>query len=229
MLWLLLSVTHTLVMLIKNGSKKMIAKLKGRVDTLGDTWVILDVQGVGYLLSCSRQTLTHLSSQGEFAEIHVETIMKSEQLTLYGFLTLAEKEYFKILITVQGIGGRMALSILSVAAPAVLSQAILSQQEAILTQADGVGPKLAARIVRELKDKVGKLDGGSGISSPLTEDPAQRIHQEALSALMNLGYRRMEAMQAMADVSREGGTVSLQTLIAQSLKKLSTMGGGGHG
>ena len=155
--------------------------------------------------------------------------MKSEQLTLYGFLTLAEKEYFKILITVQGIGGRMALSILSVAAPAVLSQAILSQQEAILTQADGVGPKLAARIVRELKDKVGKLDGGSGISSAITEDPFQRIHQEALSALMNLGYRRMEALQAMADVSREGGTVSLQTLIAQSLKKLSTMGGGGHG
>jgi Holliday junction DNA helicase RuvA len=210
----------------------MIAKLKGRVDTVGDTWAIVDVQGVGYLLSCSRQTLSSLPKQGEFAEILVETMMKAEQLTLYGFLTSAEKEYFKILITVQGIGGRMALSILSVAAPNVLSQAILSQQETILTQADGVGPKLAARIVRELKDKVGKLDLGAlgaGSSHSFVEDSSQRVHQEALSALTNLGYRRTEALDVLSDVMRELGTVPVETLIAQSLKKLSLTSGVGNG
>jgi Holliday junction DNA helicase RuvA len=207
----------------------MIAKLKGRVDTVGDTWVIIDVQGVGYLLSCSRQTLSNLPKEGEFAEVLVETMMKAEQLTLYGFLTPAEKEYFKILITVQGIGGRMALSILSIAAPNVLSQAILSQQETILTQADGVGPKLAARIVRELKDKVGKLDIGNVTAHSFIEDSSQRAHQEALSALTNLGYRRTEALEVLSDVIRELGVASVESLIAQSLKKLSLTSGVGNG
>jgi Holliday junction DNA helicase RuvA len=207
----------------------MIAKLKGRVDTVGDTWAIIDVQGVGYLLSCSRQTLSNLPKLGECAEILVETMMKAEQLTLYGFLTPAEKEYFKILITVQGIGGRMALSILSVAVPSVLSQAILSQQETILTQADGVGPKLAARIVRELKDKVGKLDMGGVTAHTPMEDSGQRSHQEALSALTNLGYRRTEALEVLSGVIREHGTLSVETLIAHALKKLSLTSGVGNG
>jgi Holliday junction DNA helicase RuvA len=208
----------------------MIAKLKGRVDTIGDAWVIVDVQGVGYLLSCSRQTLSNLPSPGEFAEIFVETIMKAEQLTLYGFLTMDEKDYFKILVTVQGIGGRMALSILSVAAPSVLSHAILSQQEGVFTQADGVGPKLAGRIVRELKDKVGKLNFApvtQGLAS--SNDKAHYLHQEALSALMNLGYRRAEVVDVLHDVSREWPALALEGLIAHALKKLSQMRGVGHG
>lgn len=208
----------------------MIAKLKGRVDSVGDTWLILDVQGVGYLLSCSGQTLGNLPSAGEAAEISVETIMKAEQLTLYGFLTTAEKEYFKLLITVQGVGGRMALAILSAAAPNALSQAILAQEETFLTQADGVGPKLANRIVRELKDKVGKLDLGSlGLSgAPVASfgGSPHSLHQEALSALTNLGYRRMEALQAITEVANEEDDIPLEALIAQCLKKLSIIGGG---
>lgn len=212
----------------------MIAKLKGIVESIGDTWLILDVQGVGYLLSSSRQTLGNLPAVGASAELYVETIMKAEQLTLYGFLTIAEKEYFKLLITVQGVGGRMALAILSVSAPNALSQAILAQEATFLTQADGVGPKLANRIVRELKDKVGKLDLGSlGLSkTPVASfgnAPGQGIHHEALSALTNLGYRRVEALQAITEVTSVQEDIGLESLIAESLKKLSTLGGGLHG
>lgn len=210
----------------------MIAKLKGLVDTTGDNWMILDVQGVGYQLFCSRQTLGQLPPKSEATTMHVETVMRSEQLVLYGFATDAEKEYFKLLTTVQGVGGKMALAILSVAQPNALTQSILAQEEKFLTQADGVGPKLASRIVRELKDKVGKLALGevSLSSMPAAAPTGDGVQQEALSALTNLGYKRMEALQAIASVCTELGDPSLQIVIAESLKKLSAFGKeNGHG
>lgn len=234
MLLLSPSATRTLAMLKRNGPKEMIAKLKGRVDTIGDTWMILDVQGVGYLLSCSRQTLGNLPSKGEAAEIHVETVMKAEQLTLYGFATQTEQNCFNLLITVQGVGGRMALSILSVALPNALSQAILAQDATFFTQADGVGPKLANRVVRELKDKVGALNAGDTVGAlenvvSIATDQGKDISQEALSALVNLGYKRTEALQAIAEVSHGQESLTLQTVIAQALKKLSQVGGSTNG
>lgn len=199
----------------------MIAKLKGMVDSLGDSWLVVDVQGVGYLVSASRKTLGQCSI-GEGISLHVETVMKAEQLTLYGFSTIEEKSYFTLLTTVQGVGGRMALAILSVAEPNALTQAILSQDQTFLTQADGVGPKLANRIVRELKDKVAKLDLGPLAVNTTSEDASS----EALSALLNLGYRRPEALKAISEATAEGAA-SLEATISQALKKLSMGGSNG--
>lgn len=194
----------------------MIAKLKGRVDTLKESFLILDVQGVGYLVHASRETLSQLQA-GDITTLWIETVMKAEQLVLYGFATELEKSCFNLLITVQGVGGRMALSLLSIGNIPRVLQAIGAQDATFLTQADGVGPKLANRIVQELKGKVHKLgivDGGSSLS----EAPVQ---QEALSALLNLGYRRTEALQALEAIEKETPGESLESLIGRALKTLA--------
>jgi len=206
----------------------MIAKLTGLVDTINETTLILDVNGVGYLLNCGRQTLSNLPSKGETAVLYVETLMKAEQLTLYGFGSTQEKQSFTTLMTVQGVGGRMALAVLSALTPDRLFQAISTQEATLLTQADGVGPKLANRIVRELKDKVGGfLSADNGIS-PLqnTAGPINTSNNsEALSALLNLGYRRAEAIEAVGKAQIEAGDeASLNTIIPLALKKLAQGG-----
>lgn len=194
----------------------MIAKLKGRVDTLKESFLILDVQGVGYLVHASRETLSQLQAN-DTVTLWIETVMKAEQLVLYGFATELEKSCFNLLITVQGVGGRMALALLSIGNTPRLLQVIGAQDATFLTQADGVGPKLANRIVQELKGKVHKLgvvDGGSSLS----EVPVQ---QEALSALLNLGYRRTEALQALASIEKETPGEPLEALIGRALKTLA--------
>jgi Holliday junction DNA helicase RuvA len=195
----------------------MIAKLKGLVDTLKELSLILDVQGVGYLVYASRTTLSKLQ-EGNAATLWIETVMKSEQLVLYGFASPDEKSCFNLLVTVQGVGGRMALALLSIGDTGRLLQSIGAQDATFLTQADGVGPKLANRIVQELKSKVQKLgmpdNGGSS-------SPTAPLEQEALSALMNLGYRRAEAMDALAIAEKENPGSGLEALIAQALKKLA--------
>lgn len=203
----------------------MISKLKGLVDEIGDTWVIIDVQGVGYHLSCSRSTLSNLPPLSEATTLWVETIFKAEQLSLYGFISPEEKAAFTLLSTVQGVGSRVALSLLSAVTPAEIVRAITLEDHAALTPADGVGPKLAQRITRELKGKeAGFL---KGITSPGNEIPLivgnaeDDVVKDAVSALLNLGYRRPEIMIAIAKVQSETGSdITLDRLIPAALQFL---------
>lgn len=208
----------------------MIAKLKGIVDQVGDDWVILDVQGVGYLLSCSSRTLSRLSL-GEAAALAVETVVREDAITLFGFADQAEKQWFRLLTTVQGVGAKVGLAILSVLPPDQVAQAIAAQDKTALTRASGVGPKLAARIVSELKDKAGTIaftpfqpvaaaEGGKAPISAEANDlgPAE----DAVSALTNLGYRRLDAVTAVMKVrATAGDAAKTAELIRLALKELA--------
>lgn len=198
----------------------MIAKLTGLIDTIGETSLILDVNGVGYLVSCSGRTLNTIGHKGEQATLHIETIMRAESLHLYGFSDSAEQDCFRLLTTVQGVGTRMALSLLSAFSSSDIYQAIGTQDKTTLTRADGVGPKLASRIVTELKDKMPKdLAYTTTTYSPLPPSP---VVDEALSALVNLGYRRFEAMTAINKAQQDlGESATLNDLIRQGLSLLS--------
>jgi len=195
----------------------MIAKLTGIIDTIGETSVILDVKGVGYLVSCSSRTLSTLGHQKDQATLFIETLMRAESLHLYGFKDQAEQDCFRLLTTVQGVGTRMGLALLSALSHTDIYQAIGAQDKASLTRADGVGPKLASRILTELKDKIPKdisytatVYGPAASPSPLVE--------EAVSALTNLGYRRLESMAAIHKAHKElGEEASLNDLIRQGL------------
>lgn len=195
----------------------MIARLKGIIEDMGDTWVILDVNGVGYLASCSRQTLTHMGAIGEAASLHIETVLRQDNLQLYGFSTLEEKEIFLLLTTVQGVGMRVGLALLSALTPDQVLHAIATQDKTAITRADGVGPKLASRIISELKDKVPHLSvapvaaNQSGVvAQPISASASSQL-EEAISALVNLGYRRPEAQLAIQNAQQrldEGAALS---------------------
>ncbi len=200
----------------------MIAKLRGIIDSVGEDWMILDVQGVGYQLSCSAQTLARLDKPGTAAAFHTEMRMRDEVPHLYGFVERAELDWFRTLTTVQGVGAKVALAILSVLAPDALALALAAGDKAQLSRADGVGPKLAARIAAELKDKaqtqslrivVGRTDPGA----PQTVAP--QPNAEAVSALVNLGYGRADAFAAVMAVDAPGQ--SLNELIRLALRELS--------
>jgi holliday junction DNA helicase RuvA len=201
----------------------MIAKLTGFLDAFNDTSLIVDVNGVGYLVYCSSRTLGSLGHKGEPVTLFVETLMRSESLQLFGFKTQEEQACFNLLTTVQGVGARMGLSLLSAFCPADIYQAIAAQDKAVLTRADGVGPKLASRILTELKDKVPSSLGG--ISS-LTLHPSslEPLVEEAVSALVNLGYRRLEAVTAISKLNQQGSVTSLSDLIRQGLSLLARTG-----
>jgi len=212
----------------------MIAKLKGLVDASDEDGVILDVNGVGYLVYCSARTLSRLPRPGEAAALDIETHVREDHIHLYGFAERAERDWFRALTTVQGVGARVALAILSVLAPDQLSQAVAAQDKAAVARANGVGPKLAQRIVSELKDKAGAialgpggaLSGGVGPSAaPAGQagegvDPGAR--EDAVSALVNLGYGRSEAFTAIAKAARGiDGEADAAALIRAGLKELS--------
>jgi holliday junction DNA helicase RuvA len=201
----------------------MIAKLRGIIDSVGEDWVILDVQGVGYQLSCSAQTLARLDKPGTAAAFHTEMRMRDEVPHLYGFVERGELDWFRTLTTVQGVGAKVALNILSVLAPDALAMALAAGDKAQLSRADGVGPKLAARIAAELKDKaqtqslrivVGRTDTGA----PQTA-AAPQPNAEAVSALVNLGYGRADAFAAVMAVDAPGQ--NLNELIRLALRELS--------
>lgn len=199
----------------------MIAKLKGRIDTLYDSAVIMDVQGVGYLISCSRRTLNELPGSGEAAVLHTEMVVRQDMIQLYGFATMAEKEWFSLLTTVQGVGMKVALAILSVLSPDELHHALALQDKAMFSRADGVGPKLAARIVNELKEKrpAGFSSASIHVLTPSRTLPAQ---EEAISALVNLGYRRQEALEAVSQACQnQDVSPSVEYLIKIGLSKLA--------
>lgn len=201
----------------------MIAKLKGMVDSVDTDSAIVDVGGVGYLVSASARTLRDLVV-GTPATVLVETIVREDAIALYGFLETAERDWFRILTTVQGVGARVALSILSTLSPDEIARAIAAQDRATLSRPAGVGPKLAARLATELKDKAAAF----GIASPAskaadaTAAPAGSLNEDAVSALVNLGYRRVEAFGAVARASqRLGVEAKLDAVIRAGLQELA--------
>jgi Holliday junction DNA helicase RuvA len=203
----------------------MIAKLTGLLDSVGDDWAVLDVGGVGYLVFCSTRTLSQLPGSGEAVSFVIETHIREDHIHLYGFLEQAESEWFRLLTTVQGVGAKVGLGILSVLAPKDLSDAILAQDKGMITRAPGVGPKLAARILSELKDKVGGLEqfAPAAAAAVFAEDGAARgLLDDAVSALVNLGYPRGEAFGAVTGVMRTmRDDATVEDLIRVGLKELT--------
>ncbi len=215
----------------------MIAKLTGIIDSVGLNYVIIDVNGVGYLVYASSRTLSRIgSARGTPVALLIETIVREDQITLYGFADAAEKDWFQILCTVQGVGAKVAQGILGSVQVEQLPLVIASQDKSALRRADGVGDKLALRIVTELKEKAGKMALGAAAqqkagkaqaatgakaSAAVAEVP-QTVSNDAVSALINLGYGRAEAFGAVANVIRDkGDAIALGDLIRESLKELS--------
>lgn len=206
----------------------MIAKLSGLLDSFGEDWVVIDVGGVGYLIYCSARTLGALPSVGEAVRVLVETHVREDHIHLYGFTGAAERDWFRLLQTVQGVGARLALGILSVLTPGELAQAVAAKDKTLLMRANGVGGRLAERIVNELKDKVANLAVGPGAVGvdPLVAARAadgDGVVQDAVSALVNLGYRPAEAYTAVAVAGRQlGAETTVEALITSGLKELAS-------
>ena len=200
----------------------MIAKLSGIVDSAGSDSTVIDVGGVGYLVFCSSRTLGKLPAKGQPVALLIETHVREDHIHLYGFADAAEREWFRLLTTVQGVGAKLGLAILSALAPDDLARAIASADKASLSRPSGVGPKLAVRIATELKDKVKNMAlGPAGAGLPEGEAPSGAA-ADAVSALVNLGYRRAEAVDAMAAVARRlGEAAAVGALIRAGLQELS--------
>jgi Holliday junction DNA helicase RuvA len=201
----------------------MIAKLAGILDQVMSDGAIIDVGGVGYLVFCSTRTIAHLPSPGAPARLLIETHVREDHIHLYGFIDSVERDWFRLLTTVQGVGARLALSLLSAVSPYQLALAILSQDKATLARADGVGPRLAARITNELRDKVGGLATAAPmpVTAAVASDTKADAAGDAVSALVNLGYRRAEAFGAVAAAARKlGDTAALDALIRAGLQEL---------
>jgi Holliday junction DNA helicase RuvA len=201
----------------------MIGKLTGIIDSLQNGNLILDVGGVGYVVFASGRTLSRIGNKGDNTSLFIETHVREDHIHLFGFADKVEQEWFNLLMKVQGVGAKAALSILSASSPNDLALAIAAQDKAVFTRADGVGPKLGTRIVTELKDKMGQIDlsGGAGISTAgkaASHIPENDNLEEALSALVNLGYGRTDAMIALRTAD-EGA--DLQSLIKHGLKELA--------
>ncbi len=181
----------------------MIAQLTGRVDALSDGACVIDVGGVGYLVQASSRTLSALPQPPAVAKVLVETHVREDAIILYGFADTTERDWFRLLTTVQGVGGKVALGILSALAPRDLIGAIAAGDKASLIRAPGVGQRLAVRLLTELRDKAGAMPISAGVS--YTPAVAPGVAEDALSALINLGYRRPEAQPAVARVMERLG------------------------
>lgn len=205
----------------------MIAQLRGILSHTADTHAIIDVQGVGYLVHISGRTQGQLAAQDGAVTILTEMIVREDSMTLYGFHDASERDAFRLLITVQGVGAKAAMAILSVLSPADLSSAIMAGDKAMVARADGVGPKIAQRVVNELAEKIGHFPSlGDGLSvnvpgSSAGEDaPVASVMGDALSALINLGYGRTEAHAALLRVQQAGEADDLSGLIAGALREI---------
>jgi Holliday junction DNA helicase RuvA len=204
----------------------MIGKLKGLIDSYGEDYVILDVGGVGYQVHCSSRTLQALASPGEAAVLSIETYVREDQIKLFGFRTDTEREWFRLLQTVQGVGAKVALSVLGTLPPSDLANAIALRDKASVARTPGVGPKVAERIVTELKDKApayANVDPAVvHLAGALDEKRAPRPIADAVSALINLGYGHPQAAAAIAAAARSAGEgADTATLIRQGLKELA--------
>jgi holliday junction DNA helicase RuvA len=204
----------------------MIGKLKGVVDSLHEDHVILDVHGVGYVVACSTRTLQRLPRVGEAAVLAIETQVREDAIRLFGFLSDSERDWFRLLQNVQGVGSKVALAILSILPPAELTSAIALQDKAAVARAPGVGPKLAARIVAELKDKAGAFGdvepGAIALAGADDAAASPSAAREAISALVNLGYGRPQAATAIAaSLKALGDGAETAALIRRGLKELA--------
>jgi holliday junction DNA helicase RuvA len=204
----------------------VIGKLKGLIDSYGEDYVILDVQGVGYQVHCSVRTLQALPQAGEAAVLSIETYVREDQIKLFGFRSDMEREWFRLLQTVQGVGARVALAVLSTLPPADLANAIALRDKAAVARTPGVGPKVAERIVSELKDKAPAFASVDPVVAQLAgavaDDNAPRAVSDAISALVNLGYGQPQAAAAVASASRSAGEgAETAMLIRLGLKELA--------
>jgi Holliday junction DNA helicase RuvA len=208
----------------------VIGKLTGKVDSIQGDAVIVDVGGVGYVVHAASRTLQRLGVSGTAVSLLIETQVREDAINLFGFLDQAERDWFRLLTTVQGVGAKVGLAILGVLGPDDLTTAIAAQDKTAITRAPGVGPKLAARIVSELKDKVGSLSLGTaalkvaagGDGAKAAGGKPNALIEDAVSALVNLGYRRAEAFTAVAKAQHAAdGAATLDSLIRAGLKELS--------
>ena len=204
----------------------MIGKLKGVIDEIGEDHVVLDVHGVGYIAHCSARTLGRLGSAGEAAVLFIETYVREDQFKLFGFLTALEREWFRLLQSVQGVGSKVALAVLSTLTPGELANAIALQDKTAVSRAPGVGPKVAVRIVTELRNKApafaGEAAASIGLKQEIGEGVASAPVSDAVSALTNLGYSRDQAANAVAAALKNGGEgADSARLIRLGLKELS--------
>ncbi len=204
----------------------MIGKLKGVIDSYGEDTVILDVQGVGYLVHCSSRTLQALPQPGEATALFIETIVREDMIRLFGFASSVEQQWFNILLGVQGVGQKVALAILSTLRPAELANAIAMKDKAAIARTSGVGPKLAERICVELKDKApafGTLDPAVvKLAGDMDEGRAKGPVKDAISALVNLGYGQPQAAAAVAAAAQAlGESAETGALIRQGLRELA--------
>jgi Holliday junction DNA helicase RuvA len=204
----------------------VIGKLKGIIDSYGDDFVILDVQGVGYVVNCSSRTLQNLPPTGEAATLSIETHVREDMIRLYGFRSDTEREWFRLLQSVQGVGAKVALGILSVLDPGALATAIATGDRSMVARGPGVGPKLAARIVAELKDKAPAFSSVDPalirLTGALDDRSAPAPVSDAVSALVNLGYPQVQASAAVAAALRQAGDeAEAKTLIRLGLRELA--------
>ena len=209
----------------------MIAKLRGIIDSVAEDYCVIDVHGVGYLVSASAKTLGRLVVGSE-ASLLTEMVVREDSLSLFGFADAWEKEWFNTLTKVQGVGAKVCLSILSVLTPTQLAQAIGAQDKTSFCRANGVGPKLAARIVTELKDKIVTIPVTSNnpevlnneetaVVMPVAEKEDYSKSEDAVSALVNLGYQRLEAYRAVSRVVAANAEADISTIIRLSLKEFA--------
>ncbi|HWV42201.1 Holliday junction branch migration protein RuvA [Pseudorhodoplanes sp.] len=204
----------------------MIGKLKGVIDSYGEDYVIVDVHGVGYQVHCSVRTLQSLPAQGEAATLAIETHVREDMIRLFGFASDLEREWFRLLQTVQGVGAKVALAVLGTLKPSELANAIALRDKAAIARTPGVGAKVAERIVTELKDKTpafSDLDPAVvRLSAEVDENRAPQPMRDAISALVNLGYGQPQAAAAIAAASREAGEgADTAKLIRFGLKELA--------
>ena len=203
----------------------MIGKLKGIIDSADEETIVLDVNGVGYLVSASARTLRALPAAGEPTELLIETYVREDAIRLYGFLTSAERDWFRLLQSVQGVGAKVALGILGALSAEALSAAVARQDKAMMARAPGVGPKLAARLVLELKDKAPALLTADFAHVETGFERAPKLAkaaEDAVLALVGLGYARPQAAAAVARISAQlGPAAETAALVRAGLKELA--------
>jgi Holliday junction DNA helicase RuvA len=203
----------------------MIGKLKGIIDTYGPDWVIIDVGGVGYLVHCSARTLAALPAVGEAAAVAIETYVREDVIRLFGFASSQERDWFRLLLGVQGVGTKVALAVLGTLTPNELASAIAMQDKALIARAPGIGPKVAQRVVTELKDKapaLGAVDPALAALQGSLEAGVPTAAGDAVSALLNLGYGQAQAGAAVSTALRKAGEeASAESLIRVALKELA--------
>lgn len=205
----------------------MIGKLTGVVDEIAEDHLLLDVNGVGYVVFASTRTLARMPERGGSAGLLIDTHVREDHIHLYGFAERDEREWFRLLLTVQGVGARHALSILSVLETGDLANAVLAQDKTAVTRASGVGPKLAQRVVAELKDKAGRIALSQGADLAIAAGPKggnglAAAADDAIDALVALGYRRTEAYTAVGKAAgRLGEGAGVEALIKNGLKELA--------